>query len=148
MVERILLLVFRMKTLKQKIMTREDRLKQCRYYKGGYNCPESLDVMEVGFWIAEESFVSAEEWVRNDIIRLLSISGLNNYRQKWQGLAEDENHCNRILLYDKKFRGGLGSLGSLVCETYSPPLFRLDFYIDVSFLGSNTHKLISVFLRR
>lgn len=71
-------------------MTREDRLKQCRYYKGGYNCPESLDVMEVGFWIAEESFVSAEEWVRNDIIRLLSISGLNNYRQKWQGLAEDE----------------------------------------------------------
>ena len=71
-------------------MTREDRLKQCRYYKGGYNCPESLDVMEVGFWIAEESFVSAEEWLRNDIIRLLSISGLNNYRQKWQGLAEDE----------------------------------------------------------
>ena len=90
MVERILLLVFRMKTLKQKIMTREDRLKQCRYYKGGYNCPESLDVMEVGFWIAEESFVSAEEWERNDTMRLLSISGLDNYRQKWQGFAEDE----------------------------------------------------------
>ncbi len=71
-------------------MTREDRLKQCRYYKGGYNCPESLDVSEIGFWIAEESFVSAEEWMRNDTMRLLSISGLNNYRQKWQGFAEDE----------------------------------------------------------
>lgn len=71
-------------------MTREDRIKQCRYYKGEKEYPESLDGLEVGFWIAEEFFVSAEERERNDVMRLLSLSGLNDYREKWQGLAEDE----------------------------------------------------------
>ena len=42
-------------------MTREDRIKQCRYYKGEKDFPENLEGIEVGFWIAEKFFVSAEE---------------------------------------------------------------------------------------
>lgn len=73
-------------------MTREDRFKQCRYYKGEKDFPEELEKKKFGFgfWIAEESFVSAEDRGRNDTLRLFSISGLNNYRHKWRGLAEDE----------------------------------------------------------
>lgn len=88
-------------------MTREDRIKQCRYYKGEKDFPENLEGIEVGFWIAEKFFVSAEErgGERNDVMSLLSISGLNNYRQKWQGLAEDEIVATVFGYMTKSFGG-------------------------------------------
>ena len=92
MVERILLLVFRMKTLKQKIMTREDRLKQCKFYKGEKEFPKELGNKRFGFsfWLAEKLFVrgesdrlqTANEWART--------AGLLQYRSKWVGQVSDE----------------------------------------------------------
>ena len=42
---------------------------------------------------------------RNDVMSLLSISGLNNYRQKWQGLAEDEIVATVFGYMTKSFGG-------------------------------------------
>lgn len=73
-------------------MTREDRLKQCKFYKGEKDCPEELIKKRFGysFWIAEKLFVrgesdrlqTANEWART--------AGLLQYRSKWVGQVSDE----------------------------------------------------------
>ena len=77
-------------------MTREDRLKQCRYYKGEKDFPDELGKKRFGFgfWLAEKLFVrgesdrlqTAKEWART--------AGLYQYKAKWEGLVSDE-----MLLY-------------------------------------------------
>lgn len=73
-------------------MTREDRLKQCKFYKGEKDCPEELIKKRFGysFWIAEKWFVRGdsdrlqgeEEWART--------AGLYQYKAKWDGQVNDE----------------------------------------------------------
>lgn len=73
-------------------MTREDRLKQCKFYKGEKDCPEELRKKRFGysFWIAEKLFTIEEfnrlrgekEWART--------AGLYQYKAKWDGQVNDE----------------------------------------------------------
>ena len=73
-------------------MTREDRLKQCKFYKGEKDCPEELIKKRFGysFWIAEKLFTIEEfnrlrgekEWART--------AGLYQYKAKWDGQVNDE----------------------------------------------------------
>ena len=73
-------------------MTREDRLKQCKFYKGEKDFPEELGKKRFGFsfWLAEELFARGEsdrlqrakEWART--------AGLYQYKAKWEGIVSDE----------------------------------------------------------
>lgn len=73
-------------------MTREDRLKQCKFYKGEKEFPKELGKKRFGFsfWLAEELFARGEsdrlqrakEWART--------AGLYQYKAKWEGIVSDE----------------------------------------------------------
>ena len=62
-------------------MTREDRLKQCKFYKGEKEFPKELGKKRFGFsfWLAEER---ANEWAHT--------AGLYHYKAKWDEQVNDE----------------------------------------------------------
>ena len=73
-------------------MTREDRLKQCKFYKGEKEFPKELGKKKFGFgfWLAENLFSrgdserlqTAKEWAHT--------AGLYQYKAKWEGIVSDE----------------------------------------------------------
>lgn len=73
-------------------MTREDRLKQCKFYKGEKDCPEETGekIFGFGFWLAEELFVRGESDRLQRANEWAHTAGLLQYRHKWDGQVNDE----------------------------------------------------------
>ena len=61
-------------------MTKEERLKQCRYYKGEEEFPDELGCEAFGFWIGEKDFVENYGQDTEELLRLIENVGLTNFK--------------------------------------------------------------------
>ena len=73
-------------------MTREDRLKQCKFYKGEKDCPEELIKKRFGysFWIADKWFVRGDSDRLKRANEWAHTAGLHQYKAKWDEQVNDE----------------------------------------------------------
>lgn len=73
-------------------MTREDRLKQCKFYKGEKEFPKELGKKKFGFsfWLAENLFSRGESDRLQAAKEWAHTAGLLQYRHKWDGQVNDE----------------------------------------------------------
>jgi hypothetical protein len=73
-------------------MTREDRLKQCKYYKGEKEFPKELGKKRFGFgfWLAENLFSRGESYRLQTAKEWAHTAGLYQYKAKWEGIVSDE----------------------------------------------------------
>ena len=73
-------------------MTREDRLKQCKFYKGEKEFPKELRKKRFGFsfWLAEKLFVRGDSYILQTAKEWARTAGLLQYRFKWDGQVNDE----------------------------------------------------------
>ena len=73
-------------------MTREDRLKQCKFYKGEKEFPKELGKKRFGFsfWLAEGLFVRGESDRLQRANEWAHTAGLLQYRSKWVGRVNEE----------------------------------------------------------
>ena len=74
------------------MMKKEELIKQCRYYKGEEECPDSIESVELGilFWIGEKDFVENYGQDTEELLRLIENVGLMNFKSAWEGRASDE----------------------------------------------------------
>lgn len=74
------------------MMKKEELIKQCRYYKGEEECPDSIKSVKLGmmFWIAEDFFVRCHDQYKDENLQLLEDTGVTKFRSVWEGKASDE----------------------------------------------------------